>query len=291
MGIGAASKSCEEVRPVDKPKGCRAQKVSNQASFLQIRFSDSTWNLVRPALTRTSDSRTDCHSEITVCIHINNQNHELILSIETGRRVREVNQDSDKVHEDTGSDSILQKPRYEEELSVNTSFENRKGHIDSQTIASSVPYPCSTVPQASMIMNDPFIIADDMLSQQDPSWITMPAGSESRMPQPSFTPQSCSRNSTTGPCPGHFKKTIAHGIVETTSPLSLDQQHRNHHVPNSDISISPQPDQTPLSWSNFTGLKYVHLLFYQLTCSSVGLGIDSMNLAPQVLKLNVASVN
>lgn len=116
----------------------------------------------------------------------------------------------------------------------------------------------------------------------------MPAGNESRMSQPSFTPQSCSCNSTTGPCPGHFEKMHAQVVAETTSPLSLHQQHQwyqqhqNHHVPNSDVSISPQPHQTPLSWSSFSKSRCVLFLFTNLLyCRTWGKVCESRSTASQ----------
>jgi hypothetical protein len=75
-------------------------------------------------------------------------------------------------------------------------------YLDTQTFASFRPDSPSNAPLADRMMNQ-FFIPDDLPSHQNTSWPNidpmmkmpmLPAGNESRMSQPSFTPQNCSCN-------------------------------------------------------------------------------------------------
>lgn len=122
-----------------------------------------------------------------------------------------------------------------------------------------------------MMLKDPFV-TDNLVSHQDTPWanidqmIKTPAGNESRISQPSFSPQSCSCSDTTGPCPGHLEKMRTQVSAETTSPLSLHQQYQSHYIPVSDLSTSPQPHQTSLSQSNFSKSGYVLFVSINWLC-------------------------
>ncbi|PGG97406.1 hypothetical protein AJ79_09218 [Helicocarpus griseus UAMH5409] len=166
------------------------------------------------------------------------------------RRVREADQGHSKAHQDVCSDSTLEEARYEKGELVDANTVDCIGHIHSQIFVSSGSDSLSTLPQAGIMVNDLFM-ADNLLPQQDSSWIRMITGNED-MAQTSFTSQSCSCNSTTGPCDSHFEEISARTVAETTSHILLHQQHQNHHVPNSDIPKPPHPHQTSLSWSSFS---------------------------------------
>ena len=137
---------------------------------------------------------------------------------------------------------------------------NHNEYVSSQVLASSNSHSPSTVLRANIMMNHPFVVDDDLISQQDPSWTKMLMENESYISQPSFLPRSCPCNGVTGPCAGHLEKIHAQVLAGTVSPLSPHQQLRNHHYSDPDMPIPP-PHQIPFGWSKLSRSRCVPFLF------------------------------